>query len=231
MKRHISSLLLLATMIAGMLITSLPSQAQNVIYACITKSTGQIRIVSTTGQCKSNETSISWNITGPQGTQGPVGPQGPEGPQGPVGPPPAPEPSNNETRLLFPYVSNQGGFDTGIAIANTALDPFGTTTAHGTCTIHYYGQMASGGALPAPQTTTDIAAGQLVSFAISQGGVPGATSSAAGFQGYIIAVCNFPLAHAFYFFSDVAASRVGTSGHALVLPSTRTNAVVETRSN
>ena len=28
--------------------------------------------------------------------------------------------------LLFPFVTNQAGFDTGIAIANTSQDPFGT---------------------------------------------------------------------------------------------------------
>jgi hypothetical protein len=97
------------------------------------------------------------------------------------------------TNLLFPYVTNQGGFDTGIALVNTSLDnatgstgtppnqPFNTTTQHGICTVYYFGSMASGGSLPTPQTTTDIAAGQMVIFAISQGGVAGATSSAAGF--------------------------------------------------
>ncbi len=225
MKRR-SSLLLISAVVAVLLITSFPSHAQNTIYACITKSTGQLRIVSTAGQCKSNEAPIAWNIAGPAGPTGPTGPQGPEGPQGP---PPPPEPSNNQTRLLFPYVTNQGGFDTGISIANTSLDPFGTTPAHGTCTIYYYGQMASGGALPAPQQTVDIAAGQIVAFAISQGGVPGASSSAAGFQGYIIAVCDFALAHGFYFVSDLGANRVAHGGQALVLSSTRTSSVVESR--
>jgi len=33
-----------------------------------------------------------------------------------------------QTLLLFPFVTNQSGFDTGIAIANTSQDPVGTTT-------------------------------------------------------------------------------------------------------
>ena len=45
----------------------------NTIYACITKSTGGIRIVSAPTQCKSNEGLISWNVTGPAGPMGPKG--------------------------------------------------------------------------------------------------------------------------------------------------------------
>jgi hypothetical protein len=89
--------------------------------------------------------------------------------------------------------------------------------------------MASGGALPSPQQSVDVAAGQNIAFAISQGGVPGATSSAAGFQGYIIAVCKFPLAHGFYFVSDVGANRIAVGGNAIVLSSTRSGTVVESR--
>ena len=76
------------------------------IEACV-RSNGEVRIVETAGGCKSNETSLSWNITGPTGPQGPqgesglqgstgstgeVGPQGPPGPAGPAGPagPPGP---------------------------------------------------------------------------------------------------------------------------------------------
>ena len=48
-----------------------------------------------------------------------------------------------QTVLLFPYVSNESGFDTGIAIANTGVDPLGTFGAQGgspgTCTLNFYG--------------------------------------------------------------------------------------------
>jgi hypothetical protein len=50
------------------------------------------------------------------------------------------------TNLLFPFVTNQAGFDTGFAIANTSLDPFGTKTQQGACVINYYGTTTGGGA-------------------------------------------------------------------------------------
>ncbi len=76
-------LLMLATIVAIVLVVSVPSYGQTVINACITKSTGQIRIVSLPGQCKSNEAPISWNVKGPEGPAGPAGPAGPVGPRGP----------------------------------------------------------------------------------------------------------------------------------------------------
>ncbi|HZU25894.1 MAG TPA: hypothetical protein VFA04_10245 [Bryobacteraceae bacterium] len=51
--------------------------------------------------------------------------------------------------LLFPYVTNQQGFDTGIAIANTSMDPFGAkvTTDQGTggaVNLYFYGNSTPG---------------------------------------------------------------------------------------
>jgi len=48
----------------------------DVINRCVTKSTGNMRIVPDPGACKSNEYPLSWNQTGPQG---PAGLQGPPG--------------------------------------------------------------------------------------------------------------------------------------------------------
>jgi RHS repeat-associated protein len=50
-----------------------------------------------------------------------------------------------QTNLLFPFVTNQLGFDTGLAISNTTSDPFGTTQC-GTCTLNFYGAGAPAGA-------------------------------------------------------------------------------------
>lgn len=55
--------------------------AQNETIEACAKDNGELRIVETAGDCKTNETPLSWNVTGP------VGPQGPEGPPGPPGPP------------------------------------------------------------------------------------------------------------------------------------------------
>ena len=54
--------------------------------------------------------------------------------------------------LLFPFVTNQAGFDTGIAIANTSQDPFGTSPQEGTITLNYY----SAGTPPSAQTTDAV---------------------------------------------------------------------------
>ena len=43
------------------------------------------------------------------------------------------------TNLLFPFVTNQAGFDTGMSIANTGADPFGTVGQASTCTLHFFG--------------------------------------------------------------------------------------------
>ncbi len=67
-----------------------PCFAAGVIYhGCYMKDSGQLRIVNDASQCKSTETFIQWNETGPQGLagpQGPIGPIGPAGAQGAVGP-------------------------------------------------------------------------------------------------------------------------------------------------
>lgn len=56
----------------------------NLIHACV-KGAG-VRIVGPTDLCMPNETSLHWNITGPQGSQGNQGPKGDDGPEGLQGP-------------------------------------------------------------------------------------------------------------------------------------------------
>jgi len=43
------------------------------------------------------------------------------------------------TNLLFPFITSQLGFDTGIAISSTSSDPYGTSLQSGTCTLNWYG--------------------------------------------------------------------------------------------
>lgn len=109
------------------------------------------------------------------------------------------------TTLLFSFVTNQAGFDTGIAIANTSADPFGTTPQNGTCTLSYFGANA-----PAPATTLEIVAGTVHTFVTSV--------AAPGFQGYLIAECAFPLAHGFAFVNDLGAQNLAMANLALVIP-------------
>ncbi len=92
------------------------------------------------------------------------------------------------TTLLFPYILNTGGYDTGIALTNASA---GSTVAQsGTCSMTFYGS----GAPSAPYTTSSVSSGTVDAFTVS--------SVAPGFQGYAIAVCNFQNGHGFAFITD-----------------------------
>ena len=93
------------------------------------------------------------------------------------------------TNLLFPFVTNQAGYDTGLAIASTSSDPFGTALQSGTCTLNFYGSGA-----PAAFVTPTVTAGTVYTALVS--------NIAAGFQGYMIAQCKFQFAHGFAFIKD-----------------------------
>ena len=103
-----------------------------------------------------------------------------------------------QTTLLFPYMTNQAGFDSGFSIAATSTDPFGTLAQGGTCTLNMYGSAAP--------TTAPV-------LTIPQGGEGHNTVSAVapGFQGYVIAVCNFEYAHGYAFLSN-GFSGIGAGG-------------------
>jgi hypothetical protein len=110
------------------------------------------------------------------------------------------------TALLYPYVINVNGFDTGIAIANTTTDPFGTTAQTGTCSLYFYGT-----AMPTvnPFVTPTVATATVYANL--------ASTLAPGFDGYMIANCNFQLAHGFAFVSDVGARNLAMGYLPLIL--------------
>jgi hypothetical protein len=109
------------------------------------------------------------------------------------------------TNLLFPFVTNQAGFDTGLAISNTSQDPFGTAAQAGTCTLNWYGANA-----PAAAPTPSVAAGTTW--------VNTVMNLAPNFQGYMIAQCRFQFAHGFAFISDVGARNLAMGYLALIIP-------------
>jgi len=123
------------------------------------------------------------------------------------------------TPLLFPYVINVNGFDTGLAIANTTTDPFGTTPQVGTCTLNFYGSSAPAAAFVTPSVATGTVYANL------------ASTIAPGFSGYMIALCNFQLAHGFAFVSDVGARNLAMGYLALVLPGTGSRSGSEALNN
>ena len=109
------------------------------------------------------------------------------------------------TALLYPYVVNTAGFDTGLAIANTTTDPFGTTAQVGTCQLNFYGSSSPAAAFVTPSIATGTVYANL------------ASTLAPGFSGYIIAVCNFQYAHGFAFVSDVGARNLAMGYLALIV--------------
>jgi hypothetical protein len=109
------------------------------------------------------------------------------------------------TILLFPFVTNQAGFDTGLAISNTSQDVMGTAAQAGTCTWNFFGANA-----PPAVTTASVAAGTTITAL--------ASTTAPNFQGYAIAVCNFQFAHGFAFVSDLGARNLAMGYLSLVIP-------------
>jgi len=102
-----------------------------------------------------------------------------------------------QTTMLFPFVTNQLGFDTGIVIANTSTDNLGvagksTAAAQsGTCNLSFYGAGAPTPATGVADPGGSTATGTTHAFLLS--------AVAPGFQGYMIATCPFQFGHGFGF--------------------------------
>ena len=86
------------------------------------------------------------------------------------------------TTLLFPFVTNQLTFNTGLVITNASVES-------GSCTIDYSGANA-----PDDMTSQPIAGGAQWINLVS--------TIAQGFQGYITATCAFRDAYGFAFLTD-----------------------------
>jgi hypothetical protein len=126
------------------------------------------------------------------------------------------------TTIIFPFVTNASGFETGIAIANTTTDnlgkisttaPNGASTANptnGICTLNFYGGVGTQPtAFPTPTigvSTTAIPTGGSV-YANTLTAMSGATN----FTGYAIALCNFIEAHGFAYIVDNFGTPSGTA--------------------
>jgi hypothetical protein len=130
------------------------------------------------------------------------------------------------TNLLFPFVTNQLGFDTGIVLANTSTDPFGVpgpptftgtgaAPAPGSCALNFYGAGA-----PTPNTGVAAPGGSQASGTTNAFQL---SSVAPGFQGYVIAVCNYQYGHGYAFIEyDLTQGNGVAEGYlALVVPTTR----------
>jgi hypothetical protein len=139
-----------------------------------------------------------------------------------------------QTTLLYPFVTGASGFDTGIAVANTSMDPFKTVNQTGSCTLYAYGTTSS-------TTSTTVTAAQPVVSGCDQianplpgtncFGGPGmanvipagqvgsvlASQVLSGFTGYVIAICNFQYAHGYAAVTDLGVRNLWSSYLALEL--------------
>jgi len=131
------------------------------------------------------------------------------------------------TSLLFPFiVAVAGSLDTGVAISNTTMDPFGTGGQPGSCTLYWYGN--NNGNPTGPTVNTPITVVPNATGIIAPGttwaaqtstvtGGPGAT-----FTGYMIATCTFQYAHGYAAITDIGIRSIMTSYLALVLNNSST---------
>jgi hypothetical protein len=119
--------------------------------------------------------------------------------------------------LLFSFVTAVGGFDTGLVITNASRTP-ASAGQSGTCALSFYG---TEGPSPPTQNTSAILAGKQAAFTLSNGGFD--IAPARGFQGYIVAVCNFPSAQGVAAVSDIGLNRLLSLVPATVLASTPSN--------
>ena len=102
------------------------------------------------------------------------------------------------TTLLFPFVTNQQGFNTGLAITNAS-------EGSGSCTIEYSGPDAPEDMM----TPEDIAGGEQWVGVLS--------NMATEFQGYITASCEFRNAHGFAFITGGGETPTLAQGYLAVV--------------
>ena len=108
------------------------------------------------------------------------------------------------TTLLFPFVSNQAGFTTGVVITHGSQQALtgATDEQAGSCDLHYYGSTAEGEEVLLVQHSTLIDPGEQLVFTLSGGNPARNILGTDQFQGYLMATCGYPHARGYVFISD-----------------------------
>lgn len=96
--------------------------------------------------------------------------------------------ANDSTRLLYPFITSQAGLNTGISIANVSGLAFRTAPEVGSFRLYFFGYL---GASPyeGVHEGPSLNSGQSYAWDLSNQGDK--SRSLQGFQGYVIAECNF----------------------------------------
>lgn len=129
-----------------------------------------------------------------------------------IGPTPAVNLNACRTTLLFQFLTNQAGFDTGVAVSNTSRDTLGTATQTGRCTATFFptpNNPTTQAQFPALSSPT-LGGGEQWTFTVS--------SARPGFQGYMMVNCDFQFAHGYAFISDFGSKNLAQGYQALVIP-------------
>ena len=106
------------------------------------------------------------------------------------------------TTLFFPFVTNQRNFDTAVVISNTSSDPLGTRHQSGRCLLQYHGAGLDEETDTATQQSGEIEAGGQLGFTLSSGSPAHGLLPLTGFQGYLVAECEFQHGHGFAFVTE-----------------------------
>lgn len=152
------------------------------------------------------------------------------------------------TNVLYPFVTAGGGFDTGLALANTGSDVFGTKGLSGPVSVVFFpqgtgtpfcvataaGAAGTTGGVAIPGITagctvmttvpgTGITSGNLnagSTWAVNTSSLLSAATAPAAFSGYVFAISNSPLNHGtFFVYLQSGGNFAGFSGGpALVVP-------------
>ena len=97
--------------VAGVAVASIPN-ADNVINGCYSNGSGTLRVIDTSStQCTSKETALSWNQQGVPGTPGAPGTPRAPGPTGPQGSPGVGDVTAMGTGAFLKCIGQQGAFE------------------------------------------------------------------------------------------------------------------------
>jgi hypothetical protein len=116
------------------------------------------------------------------------------------------------TTLLFQFLTNQAGFDTGVSVVNSSRDTLGTLPQTGRCTGTFFPtpfNAATQAQFP-PLASPVLQGGEQWTFTIS--------SARPNFQGYMMVNCEFQFAHGYAFVSDFGSTKLAQGYQALVVP-------------
>ncbi len=112
--------------------------------------------------------------------------------------------AGQSTTLLFPFVTNQAGFTSGLVITHGSREALvgRQDGSAGSCVLHYYGETSEENDFLLVQHTTQFKPGEQVVFTLSGGNAERNIRGIEEFQGYMMVVCGFPDARGYAFISD-----------------------------